>query len=354
MFGFGDKKIPEPKCYATHGALSGSWIDRDQIPTRPKPFSTINSHPFNHTVELILPEELYKPIGQNLDRDIAPIKYSKVILALSQLLDGDFFTQYIKIGNVLMLSEGRLGVDNVYSLNDGHANEMWMVKVVEINLRLPSMLHSKKGFERIVWSFKNVLKDPLTWLFLDLAQGGDAIKKHHPATRVSMPKVNHLGNLKVPILNPPERSLSTFRDEFCDYALNLQEWLALVSIESPRITVEDKIDPFLSRYDVEQDLVLPEAKIVRVKWKGMLPAHWIAQLFAICINSSKCAEPMAWFALTVYGFRNSPVSWKQSQHGDSLHGENGYTVMKLPHHSEGDPSLEYVLWELVGGLDSHS
>ena len=40
--------------------------------------------------------------------------------------------------------------------------------VVEINLRLPSMLHGKKGFDRIVYAFKNVLKTPVTWLYCDL------------------------------------------------------------------------------------------------------------------------------------------------------------------------------------------
>ena len=46
------------------------------------------------------------------------------------------------------------------------------VKVVEINLRLPSMLHGKKGFDRMIYAFKNVLTKPVTWLFADLrAQG---------------------------------------------------------------------------------------------------------------------------------------------------------------------------------------
>lgn len=39
---------------------------------------------------------------------------------------------------------------------------------IELNLRLPSMLHGKKGFERIVWAFKNVLNQSLAWLFCDL------------------------------------------------------------------------------------------------------------------------------------------------------------------------------------------
>lgn len=29
------------------------------------------------------------------------------------------------------------------------------------------MLHGKKGFERIVWAFKNVLSNAVTWLFYD-------------------------------------------------------------------------------------------------------------------------------------------------------------------------------------------
>ena len=29
------------------------------------------------------------------------------------------------------------------------------------------MIHGKKGFERIVWAFKNVLNDAVMWLFYD-------------------------------------------------------------------------------------------------------------------------------------------------------------------------------------------
>jgi len=45
--------------------------------------------------------------------------------------------------------------------------------VVEVNLRLPSMLHGKKGFERIVWAFKNVLNSAVTWLIYDCEDKGD-------------------------------------------------------------------------------------------------------------------------------------------------------------------------------------
>jgi len=35
------------------------------------------------------------------------------------------------------------------------------------------MLHGKKGFERIVWAFQNVLNSTVTWLFHDLDAGGN-------------------------------------------------------------------------------------------------------------------------------------------------------------------------------------
>lgn len=122
--------------------------------------------------------------------------YSRVVLPLAALLEGDFFTEYIKRGNVLMLSEGKHGVDDVYSLRDGvltlalekesyersglagtpdgargkrGARARWLV---EINLRLPAMLHGKKGFDRIVYAFKNVLGTPVTWLFCNVGDSG--------------------------------------------------------------------------------------------------------------------------------------------------------------------------------------
>ena len=41
---------------------------------------------------------------------------------------------------------------------------------IELDLRQPSMLHGKKGFERVVWAFKNVLNHSVTWLFHDFGK----------------------------------------------------------------------------------------------------------------------------------------------------------------------------------------
>jgi ribonuclease P/MRP protein subunit RPP40 len=143
-----------------------------------------------------LPQELYESIQSDMDSKFSVPTYSRVILPLAELLSGEFFTEYIKKGNVLMLSEGKQGVNDVYSLRDGvltlalekesyeraglagepdgakgkrGARARWLV---EINLRQPSMLHGKKRFDRIVYAFKNVLNKPVTWLFCNLEGEG--------------------------------------------------------------------------------------------------------------------------------------------------------------------------------------
>ena len=43
----------------------------------------------------------------------------------------------------------------------------YRIAAIEINLREPAMLSGKKGFERIRRAFKEVLNEPVTWLFYD-------------------------------------------------------------------------------------------------------------------------------------------------------------------------------------------
>lgn len=47
------------------------------------------------------------------------LSYARVYMKPLDLISGDFFNSYIKSGNVLILSEGRSGTDNVLSLSDG-------------------------------------------------------------------------------------------------------------------------------------------------------------------------------------------------------------------------------------------
>lgn len=112
MLGFAEDTKNDRKCYVTHGMMG--HLDPKQPPIKRKPFDAILSHPFIHKagqlflqigfmltrnqVELVLPQEIYEIIKKDLfDTSEKPI-YSRVILPLKALLEGEFFNEYIKRG----------------------------------------------------------------------------------------------------------------------------------------------------------------------------------------------------------------------------------------------------------------
>jgi ribonucleases P/MRP protein subunit RPP40 len=136
------------------------YIHSEQPPTKKSPWRTVSDAPFLKIVNMILPEELYDLIWDKIEGESKKASYAKVILKLQDIISGTFFTEYVKkgrssssisccswpsrrfshlmeyyglmchmissslifAGNVLMLSEGRPGIDNVFSLRDGKAS----------------------------------------------------------------------------------------------------------------------------------------------------------------------------------------------------------------------------------------
>ncbi|KAI9782069.1 MAG: hypothetical protein M1816_002010 [Peltula sp. TS41687] len=373
MLGIGEEERPSSKCYVTCGALQ-SYINREQPPTKKQPYSTIRSNHFNHTVELILPEQAHH---DKFLEGLSRIKYCTVILSLEALLERDFLTTYIKNGNIIMLSEGRVGIDNTFRLSDGllrlsldretyeraglvgkpdgsaktkRGKSRW---VVEINLRLPSMVHGKKGYQRLLRACENVLKGSVQWLFCDLDQNESSpnpIDCHHPTHKLPQPELLRTPLVRVPRFDfemsssdAPTLSkaveMSTVEKDFQERAIEYYEYLNLVCMESPRIVTTDAIDPFLSRYNVPVTEKSVDARLVRLRWKGFLPARWIAELWMMTLSS--LASSSDWFSLIVSGFEG-----------------RGFTILRQPQTTlkgarEGQQHQQrcdtYLLWEVEEG-----
>ena len=164
------------------------------------------------------------------------------------------------------------------------------------------MLHGKKGFERIVWAFKNVLNHSVTWLFHDftsssshgraitITQSFDSwvtdrsetannapITRHHPVTKECLPQQETTKRVRIPNLNPSRSSDS--HEDFEDWALETYEWLSLIAMESPRVCLEDTIDPFLSRYQVPDGDPGILSNMTILTWTGLIPNCWVRTLF---------------------------------------------------------------------------
>ncbi|KAJ5929448.1 hypothetical protein N7454_006398 [Penicillium verhagenii] len=305
---FVDEVSRREKCFTTITQLP-ALVDPKQIASRKSPFSAILSHPFVHTVEVILPKDVYDSSQMLLDVELEKPQCAQVFMYPSDILEHDFFNTYIKAGNILLISEGKPGSDTVFTLRDGllkietgkeiyertglsgrpirsggrkHVKERF---VIELNLRQPSMLHGKKGFDRIVWSFKNVLNESRSWLFCDLESTPEQkkdtkpVQKHSPKWLDCAPCRNSLGKIMVPQLSGlvskdmPEVEIQ----EACG---SLSEWIALVQMRSPRVSSDDDIDPFLSRYSVPDSGETSVTELISIKWQGLISPKWTVQLFS--------------------------------------------------------------------------
>ncbi|KAI0553415.1 ribonuclease P 40kDa subunit [Xylaria curta] len=345
-----------PNCFVTYGTMS--YPDANQLPTKVKPWSTLLLQDYVHKVDLVLPEALLHLVKEKMLDDTSRIpSYHRVIMTLGRVLERDFFTQHIKIGNIMMLSEGKVGTDNVFSIKDGKLM-MYLDKetyeraglvgkphgvkggrglqsrwVVEYDLRSPSASHGKKGFDRLVYACKNALNTPTTWLFCNLSKipSPDPITQHHPTKYISNPALVQDLVMKVPPLSVPSTALvDQTRQELNDYATEIYEWISLVRLESPRVKLLDNIDPYLSTYTIPGDpSENEEARLCKVSWQGFIPPDWVVSTLAELI---KTLPPKAWFSLSTTPFSRVAIGYGAD-----------CTIVRPP----SSPG-EYVLWEIRG------
>ncbi|KAL3464747.1 ribonuclease P 40kDa subunit-domain-containing protein [Aspergillus heterothallicus] len=371
------------KCYTTITKLP-EFIDPKQPPTKRSPFSTISHQSFVHTVEVTLPRDVYTTIERSLNSKLQKLSYGRLSMTLSSLVEGDFFNTYIKAGNILMISEGRSGLDNVFTLKDGvlrlelgkedfertglegkpirtggkkHAKERYLI---ELNLRLPSMLHGKKGFQRIEWAFQNVLNQSVTWLFFDLGTESAGVSEDDLSLKGNNPEMISCEPVRAihESISTPSFSDLKVADQTSELGLKdlcgeISEWLSLVSLGSQRMSSQDHIDPYLCRYSVPEIGETKASDLVTLRWHGFIPPKWIIQLFIIFYRETapRIAGPQTWFALSASALGR-----------DAIESKDGYTIMVLPpsisagaegknqedQSSETQDFRHSICWEFVG------
>jgi ribonucleases P/MRP protein subunit RPP40 len=165
------------------------------------------------------------------------------------------------------------------------------------------MVHGKKGFERIVRAFTDVLNQPLAWLFVDLDNHeieSGPIMKHHPQIKVAQQQIGHMSDVVVPIVYNKKIIADPLYEE------QLLEWLGLVSIESPRVRQKDDIDRYLCRYDAPEAFMAEDQMdavpqtVIHLRWHGFAAAKFIQGIWLV----AKAAAGKHWFTLSASTFAN--------------------------------------------------
>lgn len=128
-------------------------------------------------------------------------------------------------------------------------------------------------------------------------------------------------------LSIPEQVLSNGnRQEMERISAELYEWLCLVRLDSPRIRLGDKIDRYLSRFEVPQESA-SNLQICRLTWQGFISPRWLRQTLIALLSS---CPTNSWFCLSATEF-----PWNSTQGSDEM-------VLLQPAGS----STEYLLMEI--------
>lgn len=148
----------------------------------------------------------------------------------------------------------------------------------------------------------------------------------------SPPTISESVKVETPQLQPPNEQKNNFEDNFGDFAVDMYEWLSLICLESPRIDVNDRIDPFLSRYvsPKSESISTETVELVKIAWQGFMSPIWAHKIF---VETLLAAAAKIWFSYTVSGF-----------HEKMPDGTKDCTILILP-----GIRTEYVLWEIEEG-----
>lgn len=279
------------------------------------------SQTYSHTLDILLPASAASSFQATVDANA--LTYLKVNMKLQEIISGDFFNTYIKASgsNILMLSQGRSGIDHIFCLREGvlrfevdkptfeqlglegksistegrkHIKARF---AIEIDLRGPNMVHGKKGFERLAWACKNVLDRAVTWLFVDLTKKEDMedgpIKAFAPTLKKVSPDVHEIQDGLVPMW--PKK----LENEDYAEAAEILEWISLTMMGSARVEKGDDIDPYLSRYQVPSGLgEATSQRLVSFRWRGLVHPMFVQRIFLAALKA--CGDQ--WMAISASAF----------------------------------------------------
>ncbi|KAF3043497.1 hypothetical protein E8E12_009736 [Didymella heteroderae] len=303
---------PEPssdtKTYFSH-ALLPSYIDPSNTSTKKKPFATFLAQPHTHTLDLVLPAEIWDLVRAHLASYDALV-YARAWMKLGDVLEEEFLDAYIRNGSASLLSEGRRGVDTRFEVRDGvltmemgrqvyesaglvgvpiedggkkHQKMRWRV---EFDLKNASMRKGKRGFERLRRAARDVLGESKRWLFWSgnpsfgesVGDGREVLSRHAPKVFRLEPEVTKMEGVAVPMLDVHGNGLSGLYDQ--EDALALLEWLDMLSLGSSRVKDGSEMDSHLCRYDVPDFGQGTETReFVRVRWSGFIAPMFVKDLF---------------------------------------------------------------------------
>ncbi|XP_074940216.1 ribonuclease P protein subunit p40 isoform X1 [Phalacrocorax aristotelis] len=327
----------------------------------------VRDHAYNCRVSFLIPECGVLP--EVLKSAIADVGEYYLVrnLSVHELVAHEFIDAFVKKGSCYALTYNtRIDQDNTAALLPNgklilsvdkdtyeelglqgrpsrYSGKKVMRYIITIDLTDSGFHPDSKKHNRVLWAFKE--KKPLEFDFLlawyNTGAEGSTLMSYFSKNQIQAlkPKITFstLRDLQCPVLQSNE--LQGKPEESCGTE-ELFEWLGAVLNQ---VSLDNKSSSFLSTYCCPQPNIMVEKAFLCTITGFIIPEKIIQLLEQLCcyFGEPKLAY---WLTLTVHGFADSPVSWRENEHGFHKGGENLYNFVIFR-------NLDYWLQMAVGTYD---
>ncbi|KAI7892008.1 ribonuclease P [Mucor mucedo] len=209
--------------------------------------------------------------------------------------------------------------------------------IIMIDLKSPHFKPDSKAFNRLKWCLENTLTTTFSMVACATDKvTGTTIDIQWPSMtqrimKLDMePELETLTDIHIPTFDSIKHDIHAQPTEDWDTeAMDAIEWLGLAHVKASRIKNSDRPNPFISVYQAPGTL-LESQRGTLVKWKGFIPASIIQNILTNLRKMMASGVTSEWTSLSVWGYKDSPFTWKEVQHYHALNGENDYTFLLLP------------------------
>ncbi|XP_012502451.1 PREDICTED: ribonuclease P protein subunit p40 isoform X3 [Propithecus coquereli] len=268
----------------------------------------VETHYHNYRVSFLIPEcgILSKEL-KNLVMEIGPYYFVKN-LPLHELISQEFINTFVKKGSCCALT---------YNTNIDEDNTVALLPNGKLILSLDKDTYEESGLQGHPsrYSGRKIMKFSIEESAMMSYFANYQIQEHQPKVSVST-----LRDLQCPVLRGGE--LGGTPEVSCS-ALELFDWLGAVFANA---TLNNEPNNFISTYCCPQPSTVVAKAYLCTITGFILPEKILLLLEQLChyFDEPKLAP---WVTLSVQGFADSPVSWRENEHGFRKGGEHLYNFV---------------------------
>uniref|UniRef100_A0A060T021 ARAD1C13310p n=1 Tax=Blastobotrys adeninivorans TaxID=409370 RepID=A0A060T021_BLAAD len=288
-----------------------------------RPVELIRSHNVATRVELIVPHRVFSGIEKQLR--VNATRYS-VKSTLRPFMSDEMLSIIRKEPSFVALSDSRIDHEDVIAIINGalivsltkdtyeraglqgqkSARQKGQRYIVSYNLMDAKFGPGNAGYDRLLWVIDNTLSQEFEF---NISCSSESIKGQFPAANSHNVKtdIHHLDDIKVPHSD----------SDGMQWAGDVYEWLALVSLGSDRLSANDDIDSYLCNYHLDDS---SPGSMVRIAWSNVIfTSNFVETLY-------QTTKSIPGSAINVFGWQDTPIAWNSIEHTFNSTGINNYTL----------------------------